>query len=454
LKLEVAVTDISQVKKDLTIEVAAEEVKAEFDKTYEAYSRYAKVPGFRPGRVPIGVVKQRFGKDVKDEVLGRLLPHALQHALSDNKLNVVGEPSLNDVSINEGDPLVFKISVEVIPDFEIGEYKGLKAVKRIAVIKDEDVDRVIDRWRQSQAEFVAVEDRPSQDGDFVSVNLVGKYVDAPDETEDLIADDVQIELGAEGVQHEFNENLQGAFAGTVREFRIAYPEDFGSKGLAGKTLDFRAEVVAVRRKELAEVDDEFAKEVGYESVQDMRDKVRQNLETGAERDADVKLRDDLLEQILKPYTFEIPDSLVEQQATDRTRELAYMMLRGGVAPNSLKDFNWEERLKEARILAVRDVRAAIVVGRIAEIEGITVGPADIDAEIERMAPSSGETPEQLKARLTKDDTLSSIESRLRFQKSLDRVINTAEVTVEELVETQESPQASPDATSTGEDAAQ
>ncbi len=287
MKLEVAVTDISQVKKDLTIEVAAEEVKAEFDKTYESYSRYAKVPGFRPGRVPIGVVKQRFGKDVKDEVLGRLLPHALQHALSDNKLNVVGEPSLNDVSINEGDPLVFKISVEVIPDFEIIEYKGLKAVKRIAVIKDEDIDRVIDRWRESQAEFVAVEDRPSQDGDFVSVNLVGKYVDAPDETEDLIADDVQIELGAEGVQAEFNENLQGAGAGTVREFRIAYPEDFGSKGLAGKTLDFRAEVVAVRRKELAEVDDEFAKEVGYESVQDMRDKVRQNLETGAERDADM-----------------------------------------------------------------------------------------------------------------------------------------------------------------------
>lgn len=462
MKLEVVVTDVSQCKKDLAVEVPTEEVKAEFDKTYEAYARHVKVPGFRPGRVPRGVVKQRFGKEIKEEVIGQLLPHALQHVVVDHKLRLVGEPKIEEVSVNEGEPLKFKASIEVLPEFELKEYKGLKATKHIARVSDEDVEQLMERYREQAAEFVPVEDRPSQDGDFVSVNLVGKYVqtdpadgEAPQahEQEDLKADGVEIELGDAGVQPEFSESLRGTKADDVREFRVAYPEDFGSKGLAGKTLDFTATVVAVREKELPELDDDFAQEFGnHETIQEMRDKLRENLVKDAESRADSKLRDDLLQQILKDYDFEVPSVLVEQQAQDRMREFAYMLMRSGMPPESVKGINWEERMTEAREQAGRDVRTALIVSRIGDKEGINISSAEIDAEIALMAESSGETVEQIKARLTRDEAVSSIENKLRYQKSLDAVISNSEITVEEVTENQtnEAEQAIPDAQAAAE----
>lgn len=441
MKLQVAVADLSQCQKDLTVEVPAEEVKAEFEKAYEAYMRYAKVPGFRPGRVPRGVVRQRFAKEVKDEVIGNLLPHALQHAITDHKLHVVGNPQIDDISVNEGEPMRFKATVEVLPEFELKEYKGLKATKRIARVADEDVENVLERFRQSAAEFVPVEDRPSQDGDSVSVNLVGKYIE-PREEEDLKSDDVQIEIGSENVQPEFNENLRGVKAGDIREFRVKYPEDFTSKGLAGKTLDFTTTVVAVRRKEMPELDDEFAQDFGdYESIQQLRDKVRENLLSNSETRADTKLRDELVERILKDYEFEVPAALVEPQAAERTREFAYMLMRSGVPQQRIKEIDWEERMNDARIHAARDVRAALVVAKIGDAENVEISGEEVDAEIERMATMNGEPADQLKARLTKDESLSSIENRLRYQKALDAVVNHAEITVEEFTEDQNENQA-------------
>ena len=434
MKLQVTVADLSQCQKGLAVEVPAEEVKAEFEKTYDAYVRYAKVPGFRPGRVPRGVVKQRFAKEVKDEVIGKLLPHALEHAITDHKLRVIGDPRIDDVSISEGEPLIFKATLEVLPEFELKEYKGLKLTKRVARVTDENVESVLDRFRQSAAEFVPVEDRLSQDGDFVSVNIVGKYIE-PQEEEDLKSDDVQIEIGSKNVQAEFSENLRGVKAGDVREFRVKYPEDFSSGGLAGKTLDFTATVVAVRNKEVPELNDEFAQDFGdYESIEELRGKVRENLVSTAEMRADAMLREEIVERILKDYDFEVPAALVEPQAAERTREFAYTLMRRGVPPQAIKEINWEERMNEARSQAARDVRTALIVAKIGDAENIKVSGADVNDEIERVARMNNESVDQVRARLTKDDSLSSIENRLRYQKALEAVVTHAEITVEEFTE--------------------
>lgn len=432
MKTQVALVDVSEVKKDLTIEVAAEEVNAEFEKTYHAYSQHVRVPGFRPGKVPRNILKQRFANDVKDDVLKRLLPHALEHVITDHKLRVVGEPQIADVSFAEGTPLRFKASLEVLPDFELKEYQGLKVTKRVRQVTDEDVEDVLNHWRKQSAKFVTVAGRPAQTGDFVSVNLVGKYVDpqGPQEEEGMKADDVQIELGAEGVQPIFNEHLTGVQAGDVREFRVAYPEDFTSKGLAGKTLDFTATVVAVQQKKLPEVDDEFAKQFGEESIRQVRAKVRQDLEQSAENDAGSRLRDEALDKLLEAYEFQVPDVLIEQQATERVRNFVYRLISSGMPPEVAKTINWEERMGEARIMAVRDVRVALVIGRIGEAEKIRVANAEIDAEIVRMAAGSGLTAEALKARLTKEEELPSIQNQLHYDKVLSFVVNHADVTVE------------------------
>jgi len=300
LKLQVAVTDLSQCRKDLVVEVPAEEVKAAFEKAYDVYARHVKTPGFRPGRAPRGVIKQRFGKEAKDEVVKNLVQHALEHAVADHKLHVVGSPQIDDLTVSEDEPMKFKATLEVLPEFELKEYKGLNLTKRVERVTDEDVESVLERFRQSASEFVPVEDRPSQDGDVVSVNLVGKYVEPPEEEEDLKADDVQIEIGGAGVQPEFSENLRGVKAGDAREFRVKYPDDFSSEGLAGKTLDFTATVVVVREKETPELDDEFARDFGdYESLEQLREKIRENLVTSAEARAEARLRDEAVNRILE-----------------------------------------------------------------------------------------------------------------------------------------------------------
>ncbi|MDX2045090.1 MAG: trigger factor [Acidobacteriota bacterium] len=435
LKQEVVITDVSQCQKDLAIEIAAEEVTKEFEKNYDAYMRYVKVPGFRPGRVPRGVVKQRFSKEIKDEVIGHLLPHAMEHAVKDHNLKIIGDPQIQDFSLEEGQPLKFKVSIEVLPEIELKEYKGLKATKRVAKVTDEEVERVIERWRENEADLVPVEDRSSQHGDIVSINLVGKYLDpqAEHEKEDLKADGMEIEIGGKASLPEFTEHLSGVKPDDVKEFRVAYPEEFGSKGLAGKTIDFTATVLAIRQKELPELNDEFAKDVGdYESLQDMRDKVRENLVRNAELEADNVLRDDLLAQLLDSHEFEVPNVLVNQQAESRLQDFSYRLQQMGMPADMIQNINWEERFNESLESARRDVRSALLVGRIGMAEKVTVGEEEIDAEIEAMAESMGRSAEELKARLTRDEAVSSIETRLRYRKALDVVVSNADITTEEV----------------------
>ena len=434
MKLQVDVTDISQCRKGLTVEVPVEEVNAAFEKTYGAYARHLKIPGFRPGRVPRELIKQRFAKEAEEEVVQSMVPEALQAAVAEHMLRVVGEPQIDALSIGQGEPLKFRATFEVMPEFELKEYKGLKLTKRVATVADEDVEHALDHLRQSAAEFVPVEDRPSRDGDFVSVNLVGKYVEPPEE-EDLKSDDVQVEVGANNVQPEFSENLRDVKAGDVREFRVKYPEEFSAEGLAGKTLDFTATVVAVREKEAPELDDEFARDFGdYENLQQLRDRIRENLTASAEARADSGLREEVVKRILEDYDFEVPSALVEPQAADRAREFAYLLMRNGVPSQTIKEIDWEGRMNEFRPLAARDVRSALVFDKIGEAEKVEVSRWEVEAEIERMASMSGEPADQLKARLTKDDSLSSIEHRLRHQRALEAVIKHAEVTVEEFNE--------------------
>lgn len=436
MKLQVTVADLSQCRKDLTVEVPVEEVKAAFEKTYGVYARHVKAPGFRPGRVPREIIKQRFAKEARDEVIKSLVPQALQLAISDHGLRVIGDPQIGNLSISEGEPMRFRATLEVLPEFELKEYRGLKLTKRVALVTDHEVEHTLEHLRQSASEFIPVEDRPSRDGDFVSVNLVGKYIEPPEE-EDLKSDDVQIEIGVNNVQPEFSENLRGVKAGDVREFRVKYPESFSTEGLAGKTLDFTATVVAVREKEAPELDDEFARDFGdYESLQQLRDRIRENLTASAEARAEADLREEAVKRILEDYDFEVPSTLVAPQATERAREFAYILMRNGVPPQTIREIDWEERMREFRPLAARDVRMALVFARIGEAEKVEVSGWEVEAEIERMAKMSGEPADQLKARLTKDDSLSSIENRLRHQRALEAVIKHAEIMVEEFNEDQ------------------
>ncbi len=438
MNLQVAVANLTDCLKELTLEIGVDDVQTEYDKAYETYARHAKVPGFRQGKVPKAVVKQRFAKDIKGEVINQLVPHALGHAMEEQKLRVIGSPEVNpdEIVLVEGATLKFTARVTVVPDYELKNYSGLKLTKRVARIKDESVEIVMADLRDRAAQLVPVEDRPSQTGDFVSVNLVGKFI-APVEEEDLTTEDLVIELGGEGVQTDFNEHLSGLKEGEVKNFTVVYPADFPSQGLAGKTLEFTATINSVKFKELPELDDDFAQEIAeeykeeYQTLAAMRERIRENLQERAEQDAEIGLRDDLLEAIAKEYDFTLPEPLVERQANTRLQEFVQRLMRSGVSPQAAQNINWAERQTEERQRAESDVRIALLLGSISEAEKVEVTREDLDQEIERIAESVGQSPEEVEARLTKDDSLSSIENRLRSEKVIDLLISKSEVTVEE-----------------------
>lgn len=438
MNLQVAIADVADCQKELTIEIGANEVQEEYNKVYNGFARYAKVPGFREGKAPRTVIKQRFGKEIKSEVVKQLVPHALGHVIEDHKLRVIGEPMItgDDIAVKEGESLKFVSRVYVLPEFELKNYKGLQLTKRIAEITDEGVEQVIAELRENAAQLIPVEDRPSQTGDFVSVNLVGKYLD-PIEEEDLKSDDLVIELGGNGVHPEFNEHLTGVKEGDERQFTVKYPEDFQSQELAGKTVAFTAMVSAVKIKELPELNDEFAEEIAeeygeqYATIEEMQAQIRENLIANAEAEATASVRDNLLSALAQDYDFALPEPLVERQANSRLQNFLQQLFRSGMPPQAMQQINWEER-KEAELKnAATDVRIALILGRIAEAEQVVVTRDDIDDEIERIAAAVGQSPEQVEARLTKEDGLSSIESRLRSDKVIDFLVSQAEITTEE-----------------------
>jgi trigger factor len=446
LKVQVAIADVADCQKELTIEIGANEVQEEYNKAYGSFARYAKVPGFREGKAPRGVIKQRFAKEIKEEVLKQLIPHALDHAFEDHKLRVIGDPSIEgeDIVLKEGAPLEFKSRVYVLPDFELKNYKGLKLTKSVVRVTEADVDKVIADLREGAAQLVPVEDRPAQAGDFVSINLVGKYVD-PVQEDDLTSEDLVIELGADGVQPEFEENLTGVKEGDVKQFTVKYPEDFPSEGLAGKTLDFTATVNAVKIKEFPELNEEFVEELAdefgeeYKTMDELRAHVLENLKANADAEAEGEMRDAMLKMLAEGYDFPLPHPLVERQADSRLVEFLQRLYRSGLPPQAARQINWDARKAEEMGRAANDVRLALILGAISEAEKVVITRQDLDEEIERIAEATNQSPDEVEARLTKDGSLSSIENRLRSDKVMELLVSQADVTIEE-VEKKQAPE--------------
>src|SRR5258708_32906493 len=285
--MKTEIKNISPTRKQIDVEIDAEAVRSVYDRISDNYARAANVPGFRPGHAPRAVVRTRFKEQIRAEVLRELLPEAVQQAVEEHKLEPLREPELN-LENSEGldqlgqQPISFNVSVEVLPEIKLGKYKGLEVARSSRPIKDEDVDRVIESLREGSATLEPVEDRGAQPGDTVTANFHGTFRNEP-EAEPIKVEDVDVVLGGEGVVQEITDNLTGANPDDEKTFFVNYPEDFSSKGLAGKHVEYTVKVSAVRIKELPELDDEWAQSLGdeIESLADLRTKVRGDLESQA-----------------------------------------------------------------------------------------------------------------------------------------------------------------------------
>jgi trigger factor len=431
--MKTELVDVSPTRKEIKIEIEPEVVRETYDRVSDTYAKQVNVPGFRKGHAPRSVVRVRFKNEIRGDVLRELLPEAVNDAIQKHELAAIGEPDVH-LDESEGDtpfgttPLNVHVHVETLPKFELGKYKGLEAERRVRPVTDEDVDRMINGLREASASLQPVEDRPAELGDTLTVDFHGKFVDDPD-AEDINVTDVEVVLGSPGVQKEFNENLVGTRADEQRSFRVDYPEDFSSKGLAGKKVDYTATVTAVRVKELPELDDEWARSLGedFDSLATLRTKVREDLEGRASTEADHRVRNELMKALLAEHKFEVPESLVVHQANYRMESVVRDMIGRGIDPRS-QELNWEGAREELKAQAEEDVRSSLLLDRIAEEEKIEVSSEEIEEEIDTIAIASRQPKEQVRAILTKDGGERSIANRLRNRKAVDLLLENARVT--------------------------
>ncbi|MDQ3665955.1 MAG: trigger factor [Acidobacteriota bacterium] len=442
--------DISPTRKEIKIEVEPEVVRAAFDRISDRYAKERSVPGFRPGHAPRAVVRTRFRSEIRSELLRELIPVAVNNAIVKHDLAAIGDPDVHlDTSealkrIGE-DAISFHVGVEVLPKVELGKYKGIEATRRIRPVTNEDINRMVEGLREASAALQPVEDRPAESGDTVTVSFQGKFIDHPEE-EDINVEDVDVTLGGASVQQEFTDNLIGVMADDEKTFMVDYPEEFSAKGLAGKKVEYQAKVSAVRVKELPEVDDEWAKSLGdeFDSVENLRAKIREDLEKRASAEADDRLRSELMRKLLEAHQFEVPESLVEHQTQYRIENVVRDMIGRGIDPRS-QELNWEGAREELKTVAEADVRGSMLLERITEEEQINVSDDEIEAEIDAIAQASRQSKEQVRAVLTKDGGERSIANRLLNRKALDLIRKNARLTDEEWIdEKQESKEQEPE----------
>jgi len=423
-----AARDESATQTTLDIEVPAEEVGKTLAAVTRTYARKASIPGFRKGRAPEAVVQKRFGGQIREDVLERLLPEALAAAVEERKLAVLGRPQIQDLQWNAPGAIRFSARLELKPAVDPGAYRGIAVEDRPVEPGEEEVSRVIDRIRDSHAEFHPLEGRVAAPGDFAVADIEGTFVEilAPGQNPRTFRDEkITLEVGHPDSMPEINEALRGAAVGETRRFRKAFPEDFPNDQFRGKTVDYAVTLAALKEKKLPSLDDEFAAAVSAgDTLETLRQKVGTRLRQEKESDRRRHFRRAILDALLAGREVPAPDVLVESETVAALRDYARYLSASGVDP---KKEDWEKLREEARPGAVRRVREYLMLDAIAEREGVSVTDTEFEAEFKRAAAQRGVEPAVLREQMAKAGGIDALRDELRLAKVVDLLIASAKV---------------------------
>lgn len=452
--MKTEVKEISPTQRELHIEVDAASLKDAYDKISRRYAKGASVPGFRKGYAPLDVIRIRYKEEIKQEVLQLLIPDKVTAAINEHGLQPLAEPHLHlddieNAKVNGSQSIKVHAHIEVMPELPEPKYKGIELVRRVKPVDDAEVESLIEERLQGEAALIPVEGRPSKKGDTVVVDLEGKFDDDPD-GDPITASDLEITLGAENIDPSFTENLEGVNEDDEKEFSVSYAEDFSSNELAGRTVHYKASVKSVGVMEKPEPNDEWAQSLdeGYESLADLRKKLRADLETYAKSQADARIRNEAVEKLIADNAFEVPNALIENQARNLLNNFAQDLQRQGVDLNNVQNDFIQMAFTQMRSQAERDVRGAMLLEKVAEAEKVVVEKEEIENEIAQMAEYYRVTPDEIRESLEKQGGSGTIENNLRTRRSIEALIENASITdgewkddlaVEEAAETEEKP---------------
>jgi trigger factor len=424
--MKTELTDVSETQKTLAIEIPSDIVDAEINRIAHTYSKQAKIPGFRPGKVPATLVKQRFREQILQDVMQELIPRAVDEALQECGIEPVDVPNIGNVELAEGQPLTFTAAVETVPPLEPGDLSEIALTRPSTVVSEEAVDRTLERLRERAAKYEPVEGRPIAEGDTVVVDIT--RTDAAGETDRHQG--VTVELGSDANPPGFDANLLGLQVADEKTFVIHFPDEYPVAELAASDVTYSVTVKAVRRKVLPELDDELAKDLGeFESMEALRNRVRLDLEKEAEHAATRRVRRELLEQLASRIHFEPPGSLVEREIDRRVEELARQLMQQNVDPRKA-DIDWAQFREAQREPARTAVAGTLILDEIARRENLTVSMEDVDKEVETFAHRAGRTPAAFRAQLEKEGGLARLQAGLRREKAVDLALSRARITAE------------------------
>jgi trigger factor len=422
-----------ELTREIEVEVGADEVSNSFKTVVKRYQKLARIPGFRAGKVPETLIRSKFAKEVRQEVLESLVSERFRRAIDERKLKPVSEPQLLDMQLLDGQPLKFKAAFEVAPEIDIAGYDGVHVSRPDTALTNEEYESELNRVLDSHATVEPVEeDRALVDGDWAEIQFRGEVKDlAQTVTEDgvenastssaqapITGEDVLIEIGGKNTLAAFNDALRGAKPGQELKFEVDYPADFGERRLAGQSVSYDVTVKAIKRKSYPERDAEFAKQLGnYESWEEFETKLREQAADRKKHALDDGAKDKLLGELIARFQFPVPEAFVQQQIEARLDRGLRALAQQGMSVEDMRKLDFV-RLREAqRDQAINEVKASMVLDRIAEAEGVTVSEEDVDRELLMLSIQSREPLETLRDRLSKDGGLSRIREQMRREKT-------------------------------------
>jgi len=437
--------EVSPTRREIKIEIEPAEVREVYNRVSQKFAKQAQIDGFRKGFAPVDVVRVRYKDQIQSEVLQELFSPKVGEAIQEYKLQPLAEPHLHledaeNLKVNGSQAISLSVQLEVMPEIPAPEYKNFEAVRRVRPLSDEELDGIIDERRQESATLLPVEDRKSKEGDTVIVDLEGVFV-GEDDSEPIKADDLEIKLGDEKIEKSFTENLIGVEEDEEKEFTVSYPEDFTSPMLAGKTINYKAKVKSVGAIELPELDDEWASSLdeGFESLQDLRSKLRVDLEASAKDEADNRLRSELIQKLIETHDFEVPDALVDIQARNLLNNFAQDMAHRGMDLNKVEKDFVQMVYTQMQGQAERDVRGAMLLERVAELEKVEISTEEVDEEIKKMAQHYRTTTEEIRQSLSQQGGDANIANSLRTRKAVEALAANAKITDGEWIDPNQPP---------------
>ena len=411
---------INETKREIEIQVPSEEVSRETDVLIQKYQKLARIPGFRKGHVPASIIRQRFSQDIQNDVIDSLVPKYFRKETERLGLMSVSQPRVTDLHAHEGEGLRFKASFEVMPAIQVEGYKELRAEHPEITVTDQEVEDSLKALQEQKAAFAPIEDRAIAEGDYAQVSLDGTPKEDEAGTKPVHMDDVLVEIGGKNTMPEFTQNLAGATAGEERTFDVNYPEDFSDERLRGKTFSYKVKVNGVKQKSLPELNDDFAKELGeFTTLGEVRNRIREGMEQERRQTAEREAKDKLLAELIRRNEFEVPEALVDHQIDIRLERGLRALAAQGMSSEHMKKMDLPRLRAGQHDQAVQEVKASLLLEKIADEEKIEVGDDEINREIEALATQTNQTADAIRARLTRDGALDRIRNRIRNEKALD-----------------------------------